>query len=173
MKTIIYTNKRKNKNEDKYTVLAKGILALLVSIAGLCFNSKLILKLFVYIFPIGLIIYSATILKKAIYCLSKNKKEGISFLIKGLIPLTIALYIIFNPINTLSLIITIVGSLILVNALWSFLIMGYLPISQIIIGLICALFSQTIIDTFYTLFLIFVLIYGIYKVLEFVNLNKK
>lgn len=168
MRTIIYTNKTK-KPEDKYTTLVKGILALIVSISGLCFNSKLILKLFVYIFPIVLIIYASSILRKALYCLTKNKKESISFLVKGLIPLFIAIYIIFNPINTLSLIISIVGALILVNALWSFLIIGYIPISQIIIGLLCVAFSNVIINTFYTLFLIILLVYGIYKIFEFIK----
>ena len=171
MKTIIYTNKN-YKKEDKFTLLTKGILALIVSIAGLCFNSKLILKLFVYIFPIGLIIYSLTILRKCLYCFSKNKKEAVSFLIKGIIPLLIAIYIIFNPINTLSLIITIIGSIILINALWSFLILGYLPIAQIIIAILCISFSNAIINTFYNLFLIFVFIYGLYKVFEFIRLNK-
>jgi len=172
MKKIFYTNK-KQKKEDKYTSLTKGILALLVGISGLCFNSKLILKLFIYIFPIALIIYSATILRKAMYCFSKNRQEATSFLIKGLIPFIIALYIIFNPINTLSLIVTIIGFLILTNALWSFLLIGYIPIMQILIGIICISFAQVIINTFYTIFLIFVLIYGIYKTLEFVKLNKK
>lgn len=168
MKTIIYNN----QNENKWTILAKGLIATIIGILGLILDTKIILKLVIYILPLLLITYSIPEYKKAIYFLNKNKKEFISRTVKSTIPILIAIYIIIHPINSLNLVIIIIGVIQLINALWLLFIENTLKLSSILLGIICICLSELIINTFYSLFLIVLLAYGIYQIYTFKKLNE-
>ena len=99
MKTVIYVNNYK-KNYLKDLIL--GIVLVLVSISGLFMNSKLILKILMYLVPIGLLLYSLNIYKMAFNLRKTDPKHFVIFLIQALILTLLAIYVLIFPIKSLS-----------------------------------------------------------------------
>lgn len=172
MKTIIYTNNQNKKG--KISELILGTIMIILAFTGLFFDSKLILKLVVYIIPFIILLYTIKPYKIALYFLRKNIKRFIIFLIQAIILDVSAIYILFFPIESLNYIIIVVGILLIINNINNMMLTNSKPISFIsfLFGIICILFSNQIINTFYTIFLIFILFTGIYKVTTYIYLKK-
>ena len=174
LKTIVYTNFNNFKKKNSIAELIWGIIFIAIAFAGLFLDSKLILKLFMYIIPLALLLYSIRIYKIAFYFKKNNLKNFIIFLIQGILLTLAAIYIIWFPIESLNYIIIIGGILLIINSLNKMMITGsttfaFLPF---LMGILCILFSNQIINTFYTLFLIIVLFIGVSKIMNFFYLRK-
>lgn len=168
MKTFIYT---KNSLLD----LILGILLVILSFSGLFLGSKLILKLIMYIIPIILLVCSIKPYKMAIYFFNKNIKAFIACLLQAIIYTLGAIYVLFFPIESLNYIIIILGMFLVINSINNMILTNSKSISFLpfILGIICILFSNSIINTFYTLFLLVVLFWGISKITTYLyNKNR-
>lgn len=167
MKTIIYVNSgKKNIIGD----LIIGVLFLIISISGLFMNSKFILKLFMYIIPVALLLYAANIYRIAFKLIKTDKKHFIFFLIQALLITLCALYVILFPIESLNYIIIFIGVIFIINSINTMLLTrsNMLSFTPFLIGILLILFSNSIIETFYTLFLIVLLFIGISKIITFI-----
>ncbi len=173
MKTIIYTNNynfRKNYLKD----LIFGIVLVILSVMGLFMNSKLILKLFMYIVPIGLLLYSANIYKMAFNLRKTDTKHFIIFLLQAIFLTLLSVYVLIFPIESLNYIIIVLGIILIINSINQMIITSIpaLSFTPFFIGILCLIFSNQIINTFYTLFLIIIMLVGISKVLNYFYLKK-
>ncbi len=173
MKTIIYTNNydfKKNYLKD----LIFGIVLVILSVMGLFMNSKLILKLFMYIIPIGLLLYSANIYKMAFNLRKTDAKHFIIFLLQAIFLTLLAVYVLIFPIESLNYIIIVLGIILIINSINQMIITSIpaLSFTPFFIGILCLIFSNQIINTFYTLFLIIIMLVGISKVLNYFYLKK-
>lgn len=173
MKTIIYTNNynfKKNYLKD----LIFGIVLVILSVMGLFMNSKLILKLFMYIIPIGLLLYSANIYKMAFNLRKTDAKHFIIFLLQAIFLILLAVYVLIFPIESLNYIIIVLGIILIINSINQMIITSIpaLSFTPFFIGILCLIFSNQIINTFYTLFLIIIMLVGISKVLNYFYLKK-
>lgn len=165
--------KRQFKKE-LITDLVLGIIFLIISISGLFFGDKLLLKLFVYIIPLFILTYAVNLFSLGIGTINSNKNQSISFFIQSLCFTLFAVYIFFNPISSLSFVLVIIGAIILVNTIIKMLYFpNYLPISSLLSAGLLILFSDFLIDLFYTIVMIFLLFIGISKIMKFVNSIKK
>lgn len=173
MKTIIYTNNFNKKNTIFDLIL--GIIMILLAFTGLFMNSKFILKLVMYIIPFIILLYTIKPYKMAFYFLKKDIKKFIIFFLQA-ITLTIgAGYVLFFPIQSLNYIIIIIGILLIINSFNNILLTDNKSVSffPFFLGIICILFSNGIINTFYTIFLIFILFSGISKVTKYIYDKKR
>ena len=173
MKTIIYSNSI-NKN-GKITDLVFGILMILIAFSGLFMGSTLVLKLIMYIFPIIILLYSIKPYKVAVYFFRKDFRRFIVFLIQAILLTLSALYILFFPVESLNYIIVFIGILLIMNSINNFLLTSSKRLSFIpfLFGSFCILFSNQIINFFYTILLIFILFTGISKIISYSYYNKK
>lgn len=171
MKTVIYVNNYK-KNYLKDLIL--GIILVLVSISGLFMNSKLILKILMYLVPIGLLLYSLNIYKMAFNLRKTDPKHFVIFLIQALILTLLAIYVLIFPIKSLSYIIIIFGVFLIVSGINQMMLTksSMLSFPSFFIGILCLLFSNQIINTFYTLFLIIILCVGLSKIFNYFYFRK-
>ena len=172
MNTIIYTNInfKRNKKREVFDLIL-GIIFIIIGFSGLFLGSTFVLKLVTYIIPLILII-SAIKTYKLSYSLKKTDfKHCIVFLIQAIILTILSIYIIIFPLKSLNYIVIILGVLSLLNSLNQMFISNIKTISFIpfVIGILCILFSNQIINTFYTLFLLFI---GVSKVFEFIYKRK-
>lgn len=167
MKTIIYSKSINNKS--KITDLILGILMVLVAFSGLFMGSKLVLKLIMYIFPIIILLYSIKPYKIAIYFFKKDFKRFIAFIIQAILLTLSALYILFYPVESLNYIIVFIGILAIINSINNILLTSSKRLTFIpfLFGAICILFSNQIINIFYTILLIFILFTGISKIITY------
>ena len=172
MRTIIYTNNFNKKN--KISELILGIIMIILAVTGLFMDSKLILKLVMYIIPFIMLLYTIKPYKMASYFFKKDTKRFIVFLVQAIIITISALYILFFPIESLNYIIIVIGILLIINSINNMLLttktLSFFPF---LFGIICILFSNGIINTFYTIFLIFVLFTGISKVTNYIYNQKR
>lgn len=173
MKTIIYSSNSTNKG--KVTDLILGILMILISFSGLFMGSKLVLKLIMYIFPIIILLYSIKPYKVAIYFFRKDFKRFVIFLIQAILLTISALYILFYPVESLNYIIIFIGLLSIISSINNMVLTSSKRLSFIpfLFGAICILFSNQIINFFYTILLIFILFTGISKIITYNHYNKK
>lgn len=173
MKTIIYSNSI-NKN-GKITDLVFGILMILIAFSGLFMGSTLVLKLIMYIFPIIILLYSIKPYKVAVYFFRKDFRRFIVFLIQAILLTLSALYILFFPVESLNYIIVFIGILLIMNSINNLLLTSSKRLSFIpfLFGSFCILFSNQIINFFYTILLIFILFTGISKIISYSYYNKK
>lgn len=175
MKTVIYINDNKKRKNKGLGDLIIGILFLIIAFTGLFMNSKFILKLVMYLIPIALLLYSIHILKLAFSLRKTDKKHFIIFLLQGILIILGALYVIIFPIESLNYIIIFIGALIIINSINTMLLTGsrFLTFTPFLTGILLILFSNQIINTFYTIFLIILLFVGISKVTSFIYKIKK
>ena len=166
MKTIVYI---KNNKKNNISDLIIGILLLTIAFSGLFMNSKLILKLVMYLIPIALLVYSINLYKIAFGLSKTDKKHFILFLMQAILLTLIAIYIVFFPIDSLNYIIIFLGSILIINSINTMILTDSKALSfmPFLFGIILILFSNQIINTFYTLFLIILLFLGISKVIHF------
>ena len=164
MRTIIF----KNYN-NKISDLIFGILLIVISFSGLFMGSKLLLKLIMYIIPFIMLLCTIKPYKMAKYFFNKDIKNFIIFLSQAIVLTIGALYVLFFPIESLNYIIIIIGLLLIIHSINNMLLTNSKTLSffPFILGFICVLFSNSIINTFYTLFLITTLFIGISKVTNY------
>ena len=167
-----------NKNSFKKNSLSKliiGILLLAISFSGLFLNSKLILKLVMYIIPIVLILYSINIYKIALSLKKTDKKNFLIFLIQAIILTLSGIYIILFPLESLNYIIIFLGIILIINSINTMILTNskILSFTPFLTGILLILFSNQIINTFYTLFLIILLFLGISKIISYFYMLKQ
>ncbi len=174
MKTIVYTNINKFKKKNSITELIWGIILIIIAGAGLFMDSKLILKLFMYIIPLALLLYSIRIYKIAFYVKKNHMKNFIIFFTQAILLTIASIYVILFPIESLNYIIIIGGILLIINSLNKMMITGTTTFAffPFLMGILCILFSNQIINTFYTLFLIIILFIGVSKIMNFFYLRR-
>lgn len=169
MKTVIYVNNQNNKRRNDVEDFILGILFIILSFTGLFMNSKLILKLVMYLIPIALILYSIHLYKLAYSLYKTDKKHSLIFLIQGILLSLAAIYVLIFPIQSLNYILIFIGAILIINAINKMMLTGstvffFFPF---LLGILLMLFSNQIIKTFYTLFLIILLFTGISKVIQY------
>lgn len=147
----------------------QGIILLSISCAGLFFGSKLLLKLVIYILPLFILTYSFTLFTMGISSFKNNRKQGISLFVQSLLFAFLSIYIFLNPIDTLGFVLVVFGTIIIANAIVKmFYFPNFLPIGSFIFGGILIIFSEALINFFYTLVMLFLLLYGINKISKFI-----
>lgn len=148
---------------------------ILVAFSGLFMGSTLVLKLIMYIFPIIILLCSIKPYKIAIYFFRKNFKRFIAFLIQAVALTLSALYILFFPVESLNYIIVFIGILSIINSINNTLLTNSKKLSFIpfLFGAICILFSNQIINFFYTILLIYILFTGISKIVTYTYYKKR
>lgn len=155
--------------KDLITDLIQGIILLIISCAGIFFGSKLLLKLIIYIFPIFILTYAVNLFSMGLGAMKTNSKQGISFFIQAIIFALFAIYIFLNPISSLGYVLVVLGIIILVNAFIKMLYFpNYLPIGSFIGGIFLITFADALINVFYTIVMIFLMLYGISKISKFI-----
>lgn len=155
--------------KELITDLVQGIIFLVISCAGLFFGDKLLLKLFIYIFPIFILTYAVNLFSLGLGAIKKHKNQAISFFIQAFIFALFAVYIFLNPITSLGFVLVIIGAIILVNAIIKMIYFpNYVPLGSLIGAGILILFADTLINLFYTLVMIFLLFFGISKISKFI-----
>jgi len=167
---IFFEIKTSNNNIKN---LITGIILCIISISGLFLDTKLALKLVMYIIPIILIIYSLKTIKMALYFKKNYISRFIILFIQALLIITLALYIIFNPIESLNYLIILGGLILLINCINNIIFYKTRSYFQFILAILCIVFSNEIINTFYTIFLISILFIGISKITTYLYLRKK
>jgi len=168
MKTVIFVNnqfKRKNSLGD----LIIGLLLFIIAFSGLFMGSTFILKLVMYLIPIGLLIYALNIFKIALSLIKTDKKHFFIFLIQTFLIIALAIYVIWFPIESLNYIIIFIGGILIINSINTMLLTGTSTLSfgPFLLGIFLILFSNSIINTFYKLFFIVLLFIGISKITKF------
>ena len=166
MKTVIYVN---NNRKSSIIDLIIGIILFIISFTGLFMESKFILKLVMYLIPIGLLLYAINTYKIAFSLRKTDKKHFIIFLLQAIILTLGSLYVIYYPIESLNYIIIFIGTILIINSINTMMLTGSSALSfmPFLIGILLILFSNLIIDTFYTLFLIVLLFVSISKITKF------
>lgn len=169
LKTVVYVNNSKYNKKKSIGDLIIGILLLIISFSGLFMNSKLILELVMYLIPIVLLLYAINIYKIAFSLRKTDKRHFIIFLVQGLILTIGAIYVLWFPIESLNYIIIFIGLILIINSINTMMLTGSSTLSfmPFLIGIILILFSNQIINTFYTLFLIILLFIGISKLINY------
>lgn len=152
---------KKQYSKELIYDLILGIILVLISISGLFFGSKLLLKIGIIIFPLLLLIYGINLLMISSSLLKNFPKQASSFAIQAILALIVAIYIILNPIETLSYILIIAGCFIIFNSIFKILLFGsYVPVTTLLIGIIMVLFSNELINIMYYFIMILVLMAG-------------
>lgn len=170
---IIDGDKFQKEYKNQYTKelitdLIQGIIFLLTSCAGLFFGDKLLLKLFIYIFPVFILTYSINLLSLGIGLIKTRRNQALSFFIQALIYAVFAIYIFLNPISSLGFILVTIGVIILINSIIKMIYFpNYVPLGSLLGAGILILFADTLINLFYTLAMTFLLFFGISKISKF------
>lgn len=155
--------------KELITDLIQGIILLIISCSGLFLGSKLLLKIIIYIFPLFIMTYAINLFSMGISSRKNNSKQGTYFLLQALIFALLAIYIFFNPIDTLGIVLVILGATIIANAIIKMLYFpNYVPLGSFISGGLLILFSDSLINVFYNIVMIFLLFFGISKISKFI-----
>lgn len=168
---LIITNFTTNK-KNPITYLIKAIICILISIIGFIFDKKLLIKIIISIFPFLILAYSIKVYIMAFKLIKTDKKHFLIFLVQALVLSIISIYILFNPINTISIILKGIGLLILFSSISNFLLTNRLPILSSIVGLIFFLIPNFIINILQTILLLIILIYGLVQLSIYHSLKK-
>lgn len=155
--------------KELITDLVQGILLLVIACSGLFFDSKLLLELIIYIFPIFILTYAVNLFWMGIGTLKYKISQSIIFFIQSLLFILFAIYIILNPIGSLGYVLVIIGSIIIINALIKMLYFpNYFPVTSFIGGGILILFADALINFFYSIAMVILLILGVSKISKFI-----
>lgn len=156
------------ENIKKYKLfnLVQGIILLIIGISGLFFNSKIFLRLAVYVLPLLLLSYTA---KNVIMAIAIRKDDPKSFWIiicQSILLFISAIYVIFFPFNTLNYLVTGIGVLLVLDSVVKFIYTSgsVYPITSTILGLLCLVFPSQIVNIFYKFALAIILIIGLLKI---------
>lgn len=164
---------KKRQEKTQIYGLLQGILFLIISIAGLFFESKILLKIVILLFPLSMFIYAARLLSIAYGIFKLDKSIAYTYLLQGVLMILGGGYILFNPLESLNVCLTAIGIIIIINSVLKMTYMkSYLPVGSIILGILLMLFPAGLIDTFYKIFLVFLLIYSIGKISQSIQILK-
>jgi hypothetical protein len=160
--------KRQYKKE-LITDLVQGIIFLIIAISGLFFGDKLLLKLFIYIFPLFILTYAVNLFSLGMGAINKHRNQGISFFIQALLYALFAVYIFLNPISSLGYVLSFVGAAILINAVVKMIYFpNYVPLGSLLGAGILILFADSLINLFYNMAMVLLLFFGISKISKFI-----
>lgn len=162
---IIKDDFKEHLKKYKNFNLLQGIILILIGITGLFFDSKILLRLAVYVFPILVLSHMVKILMSAFAIRKENIKHFWVMLVQALLLFLGALYVIINPFDTLNYLVMGIGLLFVINSVVQFIFTkgSIAPVATIVIGLLCLIFPNQIIDIFYTIILVIILIVGVFK----------
>lgn len=167
MKQVIINNDQFKENLKKYRNfnLIQGIILIVIGVTGLFFNSKILLRMAVYVFPIFILSYVVKIIMMAFQIRKTDTKMFWVMIVQALLLFIGSVYVIINPFDTLQYLIVGVGVLFIVNSIVKFISTkgSITPVATTVIGVLCLIFPNQIIDIFYTIVLIIILIVGIFK----------
>lgn len=167
MKEVVIINDNVKENLKKYKNfnLLQGIILIIIGITGLFFDSKILLRLAVYVFPILVLSHVAKILMNAFAIRKTDSKSFWIMLVQALLLFICAGYVIINPFDTLQYLVAGVGLLFIINSVVQFIATkgSIAPVATIVIGVLCLIFPGQIIDIFYTIILVIILIVGVFK----------
>lgn len=159
--------------KDKISNLIEGIVFSTVALLALVVGRSFFLKISIIIIPLGFLIF---ILRK-LFIIKKQttKKEGrLEEIIQIILMALFALYIIFNPIKSLAILLQSFGVFLLIKA---FLITlssrSYIPIGTLFSGFLLTMFAESIITTIYTIFFVILLLFGLSKITLALSQKKK
>jgi len=160
---------KKQYRKELLTDLVQGILLLIIAFCGLFLGDALLLKLAIYIFPLFILTYAINLFSMGIGVIRINQRQGITFFIQSVIFAGIATYIFLNPIKSLGFILVVLGGIIIANAIIKMIYFpNYTPIGSIVCGIFLMLFADSLIKFFYTIAMIFILMYGMTKISRFI-----
>lgn len=167
MKEVVIINDNFKENLKKYKNfnLLQGIILVIIGITGLFFDSKILLRLAVYVFPILVLSHMVKILMSAFAIRKGNIKHFWVMLVQALLLFLGALYVIINPFDTLNYLVMGIGLLFVINSVVQFIFTkgSIAPVATIVVGVLCLIFPNQIIDIFYTIILVIILIVGVFK----------
>jgi len=161
--------------KELITDLVQGIIFLIIGGSGIFLGSKLLLKIIIYIVPLFILTYAVNLFSMGLSIFKHKKRQAISFFIQALVFALFAIYIFFNPIKSLGFVFVIFGISIISNAIIKMIYFpNYLPISSFIAGGLMILFSEALVNFFYTIVMVFLLFYGFNKISKFIySIRKK
>lgn len=163
---IINNNFKENSKKYKNFNLIQGIILVILGITGLFFDSKILLRLAVYVFPILVLTHAAKVLVNAFSVRKTDIKSFWFMIIQSFLLLICSFYVIINPFDTLQYLVVSAGVLLIVNSIVQFVFTkgSIIPAASTIIGVLCIIFPSQIIDIFYTIILVIMLIVGVFKI---------
>lgn len=159
-------NLKESFRKFKIFNLIQGIILIIIGIAGLFFNAKIFLRLAVYVLPLLLLSYVAKTIVMA-YPLRKTDMKNFSIMmVQSIILLISAIYVIFYPFDTLQYLIMGIGVLLVLDSVVKFIYTegSIYPVTSTILGLLCLVFPNQLINIFYKAVLAIILLLGIFKV---------
>lgn len=155
--------------KELITDLIQGIIFLVISCSGLFFGDKLLLNIVIYIVPLFILIYAINLFSIGLSIFKGKKRKSISFFIQALVFVLFSIYIFLNPIKSLNYVLIIIGAVIITNAIIKTIYFpNYFPIGSFIFGGILIIFSEALINFFYTIVMFFLLMFGISKISKFI-----
>ena len=146
--------------------LIQGIILIIIGISGLFLNAKIFLRLAVYVLPLLLLSYVAKTVILA-YPLRKTDIKNFSIMIiQSILLLISALYVIFYPFDTLQYLVMGIGVLLVLDSVVKFIYTkgSIYPVTSTILGLLCLVFPNELINIFYKAILAIILFIGIFKI---------
>ena len=145
--------------------LIQGIILIIIGVAGLFFNAKIILRLAVYVLPLLLLSYVAKTLIMAYPLRKSDFKTFIVMIVQATMLLISAIYVIFYPFDTLQYLIMGIGVLLVMDSVVKFIYTqgSIYPVTSTILGLLCLVFPSQLINIFYKAVLAFILLLGLFK----------
>ena len=162
---IINNSFKDNMKKYRNFNFIQGILLIIIGICGLFFESKILLRLVVYILPLLLFSHVAKICMIAHSIRKTDFKNFCLMVIQAIILIISAVYIIINPFDTLQYLVMCLGALLIITSAIKIVYTkgSAYPIASVIFGILCLLVPSQLIDIFYTVVLVFVLTIGIFK----------
>lgn len=146
--------------------LIQGIILIIIGVTGLFFNAKIFLRLAVYVLPLLLLSYVAKTVMMAIPIRKSDFKSFVVMIIQAFLLLVSAIYVIFYPFDTLQYLVMGIGVLLVMDSVVKFIYTegSVYPVTSTILGLLCLVFPNQLINIFYKAVLAFILIIGIFKI---------
>lgn len=171
---IVNNDFKENLKKYKNFNLLQGIILIIIGITGLFFDSKILLRLAVYVFPILVL---SNVVKTVMNALSIRKTDVKNFwimLVQAVLLFVGAVYVIIKPFDTLQYLVIGIGLLFIINSVVNFIATkgSITPVATTIIGVLCLIFPNQIIDIFYTIILVIILIIGVFKLSAATFINK-
>lgn len=152
--------------KDKTTNLIEGIAAILIAIFAFSVDEAFFLKILIYILAASLILQVG----RRLFMLYKNREHKplvVGELIQLIIMLIFAIFLLANPIKTLSSLLTFIGLFIILKSILIIFTTNYkIPIGALSLGIIMIIFGGIIIKFVFNLFTLLILIYGISKIIN-------
>lgn len=159
--------------KDKLSNLIEGIAISAIALLALIVGKTFFLKISIIVIPL---MFLSFILRKLFIITkqSSSTEDRAGEIIQIILMAFFALYIIFNPIKTLAILVQLFGIFLLIKA---FLIVlssrSHIPIGTLMSGFLLTMFAEAIITTIYTIFFVILLLFGLSKITLALSQRKK